>query len=327
MNLFCRPGSVKTVVSGFVIFITACALVGCGGGDGYAGNSNSALQVASTPLFTTAPSSIMIATGAEPSYGIGGGTAPFKVISNDVSVATLTVTDKAFTLKGVKGGAATLVLSDAAGSTKSIEVTVSPAATTPMLVTPAVASASVGDVLFFRVSGGAPTYEVLVNNTSIASTTTARVDISAGTFSLNLLKVGSTTIAITDGLGQTQTVTLTVDAAIAKLRLAPSALTIDENFKGNIAFSIYGGASDATYTFFTSDQALFSTPPPIAKTTATMDTFLAGLGTAGSRCIVPNNFAPANITGIYDVQITVVDQTGASAVSVISIRDNAGGCL
>ena len=115
MNLVYKPGWVTKALNGFVVFITACALVACGGGDGFTGNANPVLSVASTPLFTTAPSSIMIATGAEPSYGIGGGTAPFKVISNDVSVATLTVTDKAFTLKGVKGGAATLVLSDAAG--------------------------------------------------------------------------------------------------------------------------------------------------------------------------------------------------------------------
>lgn len=321
MNLVYKPGWVTKALNGFVVFITACALVACGGGDGFTGNANPALSAASTPLFTTAPSSIMIATGAEPSYGIGGGTAPFKVISNDVSVATLTVTDKAFTLKGVKGGAATLVLSDAAGSTKSIEVTVTPVATTSMLVTPAAASASVGDVLYFRVSGGAPAYEVLVNNTSIAMTSTPTVSTSGGTFSLNLLKVGSTTIAITDGLGQTQTVTLTVDAAIAKLRLAPSALTIDENFKGSITFNIYGGSADATYTIFTSDQAFFKAPEPTQSMA-----FSSGLGTSSDRCILPNNVAPATITGIYDVQITVIDQSGASAVSVVSIRDNARGC-
>jgi hypothetical protein len=246
MNLFCRSGSFRTVVSSFVIFATVCTLAACGGGDGFSGNTNQVLPVASAPLLTTAP----------------------------------------------------------------------------ILVTPAAASASVGDVLFFSVSGGAPTYEVVVNNTSIAITGTPTVSISGGTFSLNLLKVGSTTIAITDGLGQTQTVTLTVDAAIAKLRLAPSALTIDENFKGGISFNIYGGSSDSTYTIFTSDQAFFNAPAPTQSMT-----FTSGLGTSSDRCIVPNNVAPARITDIYDVQITVVDQTGASAVSVVSIRDNAKGCL
>jgi hypothetical protein len=491
MNLVFKSGRVTKALNSFVVFIFACTLTACGAGDGFTGNVNPAQPVASTPLFTTAPSSIMIATGAEPSYGIGGGTAPFKVISNDVSVATLTVTDKAFTLKGVKGGAATLVLSDAAGSTKSIEVTVTPMATTPMLVTPAAVSASVGDVLYFRVSGGAPAYEVLVNNASIAMTSTPTVTTSGGTFSLNLLKVGSTTIAITDTLGQTQTVTLTVasstgstalfttapssitiatgaqpsysigggsapvkvvsndvsvaavlsfndtefklqgvkggaatvvisdstgatksvqvtvtptattpmlvspsvasasvgdelvfkvsggkpgygvqvnntsiantssstvstsgdtfslnllkvgsttiaitdgleqtqtvtltvDAAFAKLRLAPSALTIDENFTGSIAFSIYGGVPGALYTVQTSDELLFTIPKPSKDTS-----FLAGPVVAGNRCIVPNNVSPARITDSYDVQITVFDQTGASAVSVVSIRDNARGC-
>lgn len=245
MNLFCRSGRVTKALNGFVVFITACALAACGGGDGFTGNTNQVLPVASAPLLTTAP----------------------------------------------------------------------------MLVAPAAASASVGDVLFFSVSGGEPSYEVVVNNTSIAITSTPIVSTSGGTFSLNLLKVGTTTIAITDGLGQTQTVTLTVDAAIAKLRLAPTELTIDENFKGSITFNIYGGSADSTYTIFTSDQAFFNAPAPTQNMT-----FSSGLGTSSDRCIVPNNFAPANITGIYDVQITVVDQSGASAFSVVSIRDNARGC-
>jgi hypothetical protein len=194
-----------------------------------------------------------------------------------------------------------------------------------MLLSPSAASASIGDALVFKVSGGKPGYGVQVSNTSIASASTSTVSNNGGTFSLNLLKVGSTTIAITDDLGQTQTVTLTVDASDAKLRLAPRALTVDENFKDGIAFSIYGGVPGAVYTVYTSDQLLFSTPLSFSNTPT--NTFIVGLGTAGNRCIVPNNFAPANITGIYDVQITVVDQTGASAVSVVSIRDNAKGCL
>ena len=278
-----------------------------------------------SPLFTTAPGSITMAIGAEPSYGIGGGSGPFRVISNDISVVTtLTVTDTEFKLKGVKGGTATVVLIDSTGATKSIQVTVSPTATTPLLISPASVSASIGDVLVFKVSGGEPGYNVLVNNTSIAIASTAKVSASGGTFTLNLLKVGSTSIAITDGLGQTQTVTLTVDASETKLRLAPSALTIDENFKDSIAFSIYGGVPGATYKVFSSDQALFSTPLPFSNSAT--NTFMVGVGTAGNRCITPNNVAPATVTGILEVKITVVDQAGASAVSVVSVRDNALGC-
>jgi hypothetical protein len=266
-----------------------------------------------------------MAIGAEPSYGIGGGSGPFRVISNDISVVTtLAVTDTEFKLKGVKGGTATVVLIDSTGATKSIQVTVSPTATTPLLISPASVSASIGDVLVFKVSGGEPGYSVLVNNTSIAIASTAKVSASGGTFTLNLLKVGSTSIAITDGLGQTQTVTLTVDASEAKLRLAPSALTIDENFKDSIAFSIYGGVPGATYMVYSSDQALFSTPPSFSNSAT--NTFMVGVGTAGNRCITPNNVAPATVTGILEVKITVVDQAGASAVSVVSVRDNALGC-
>jgi hypothetical protein len=286
-------------------------------------NQTVTLAIGATPMFTTAPGNITIATGAQPSYGIGGGTSPYTVVSSDVSVVKLKNATE-FQLDGVKAGLATVVVSDSTGATKSVQVTVTPTATTPMLVSPYAASASVGDALVFKVSGGKHGYNVLVNNTSIASASTSSVSTNGGTFSLNLLKVGSTTIAITDDLGQTQTVTLTVDASDAKLRLAPSALTVDENFKDGIAFSIYGGAPGTMYTVYSSDQLLFSTPLPFSSSAT--NTFMLGLGTAGNRCIVPNNFAPANITGIYDVQSKVVDQTGASAFSVVSIRDNARGC-
>ena len=291
--------------------------------DGLGQTQTVTLTIGSPPLFTTAPGNITIATGAQPSYGIGGGTAPYTVVSSDVSVVKLD-NDREFKLEGVNAGVATVVVSDSTGATKSVLVTVASTVTTPMLLSPSAASASIGDALVFKVSGGKHGYNVVVNNTSIASASTSTVSTNGGTFSLNLLKMGSTTIAITDALGQTQTVTLTVDASDAKLRLAPRALTIDENFKDGIAFSIYGGAPGTIYTVYTSDQLLFSTPLPFSNSSTS--TFLLGVGTAGNRCILPNNVAPATITGIYDVQITVIDQSGASAVSVVSIRDNARGC-
>ena len=318
-----KPGFFKSARNGFFMVVVSCLLAACGGGDGYKGNSLAAPSAAgAAPLYTTAPSSITIATGAEPLYGIGGGTAPFRVTSSDESVATLSVSNTDFKLKGVKAGAATVLIRDAAGGTQSLNVTVSPTATLPMLVSPATASASIGDVLVFKVSGGSAGYEVLVNNTSIASQSPSTVPNSGDGFSLKLLKVGSTTIAVTDTLGQTQTVTLNVDAGDAKLRLAPSALTIDENFTGNINFNIYGGAPGATFTVFTSDQALFSLP----SLDGSANSFTLGLGTAGSRCIDPNGVAPAKITDTLDIKITIVDQAGASAVGVITIRDNAKGC-
>jgi len=325
-------GTFKTVLRSFASLMTSVLLTACGGGDGFTGNRSvgayvgASLTSAARPLITTSPADLAIEPGKSASFVVSGGTAPYRVNSSNPGVSLASMVDATtFSLSGATSGSALIKIFDDVGGSVTVNVTVGAATVSmPFLVSPNSASASIGDVLVFKVSGGEPGYSVQVNNSSIAIASSPKVSASGETFTLNLLKVGSTTIAITDVLGQTQTVTLTVDASEAKLRLAPSALTIDENFKDSIAFSVYGDTPGATYNVFSSDQALISTPLPFSNSTT--NTFMVGVGTAGNRCITPNNVAPATVTGTLEVKITVVDQSGASAVSVVSIRDNALGC-
>ena len=269
-------------------------------------------------LFTTAPGTITIATGASPVYAIGGGTAPYVVTSSNLSVVTTTGSSgTSLHINGLTAGNANVVVTDAAGTTRTIVVTVSPTASTPLVVAPNSTTASVGDVLRFSVSGGSPDYSVAVNNLSIATASPTSGIASGGTFDVTLQKVGSTTVAVTDSLGQTVTLTLTVDAATATLRLSPSVLSIGEDFLGNVVLNIYGGTSGATYTAFTSDLVLSSVLVGASPATITV-----GLGSQGNRCIGRPVLAPYS----YNVTVTVVDNLGASATSVLTIVDNNSTC-
>lgn len=269
------------------------------------------------PLYTTAPSAVTLAVGASTNYTIGGGTGPYTVVSDKVSVATANWGGGSFSVTGISAGSANAVITDAVGAKLTVAVTVSPTTSIPLVVTPSTTTASVGDVLKFSVSGGSPTYSVAVNNLSVATAAPTSAIASGGTFAVTLLKVGSTTVAVTDALGQTVTLTLTVNAATATLRLSPSAMEVGEDNSATIALSIYGGT--APYHAFTSDLGL-------SAVTITGTTLNVAVGTNGTRCITPVTSGGVYIiSGSYNVTLTVVDSLGSSAISVLTIRDNGRG--
>ena len=77
-----------------------------------------------TALYTTAPSSISLAVSESPTYTISGGTASYSATSSNTSVATVTLTGTAFTVKGIRAGTANIVVTDAVGAAVTIAVTV-----------------------------------------------------------------------------------------------------------------------------------------------------------------------------------------------------------
>lgn len=287
--------------------------VGSGGGGGAA-------------LFTTAPGTITIANGAAPVYSVSGGTGPYTATSSNAAVATTTPTGAlvggVLTITSASPGTANVVIVDAVGASVTIAVTVTPVITAPLVVTPSAVTANVGDVLNINVSGGSPfgvgtPYNVVVNNISVATASAAVVTTSGGAFTITLRNVGTTTVAITDSLGQTTTLTLTVDATATTLRLSPSALLVGEDEPRIIALTVYGGTGP--YTAYTSDLVL-------SNASASGNVFSTGLGSRGSRCINPVDAALVYIVnGTFDVTLTVVDSLGASATSTLTIKDNGKG--
>ena len=284
---------------------------------------------APTPLFTTADTTaiacvsagyngcVTIATGATPSYVIGGGTAPYVAVSSNVVVASANIVGTALTIQGLAAGVTTVQITDSLGAKNTISVTVTPLATTPLSVLPSSVTANVGDVLNFSVSGGTPGYSVTVNNTSIATVSTGSVAASGGTFTATLRNVGTTTVAIVDASGQTTTLTLTVAAPSTLLRLSPSAMMVGEDYLGTIPLSIYGGTGP--YLAYTSDLVL-------SGVSVSGSTLNVGLGSKGTRCVNTVDSTLVYIpSGTYDITITVVDTLGASAINTLTIKDNGKG--
>jgi hypothetical protein len=288
--------------------------VGSGGGGGSA-------------LFTTAPSPLTIGTGAASTYMVSGGTGPYSANSSNPAVATSSVSGGTLTINSVANGLANIVVTDSLGARVTIEITVTATATTPLLVTPSAASANVGDILNFSVSGASPPYNISVNNVSVACVSGTASSCSSGgttsvgatgeSFYATMLNVGATTVAITDFLGQTSTLNLTVNATATTLRLSPSALMVGEDEVRTIVLNVYGGT--APYTAYTSDLVL-------SNASVTGNVFSTGLGSRGSRCINPVDSSGVYIVnGTFDVTLTVVDSLGASATSTLTIKDNGKG--
>ncbi len=274
-------------------------------------------------LFTTAPPSITIATGAAPSYAIGGGTPPYRVVSSNVVNATASVTAGTLSIVGLAAGSSSVVITDAVGATQSLSVTVSGTTSTPLVVTPSAATANVGDVLTFRVSGGSPSYGLVVNNPAIATLVPGSVSNSGDSFSATLLHGGITTVAVIDALGQSSLLTLTATTNLptpAVLVLSPAALSIGEDYTAPIALAIQNGTGP--YRTFTSDLLLSSVP--VGEFTGSTLT-VGPSPVSGTRCITPGGVADYVLSGTYPITITVVDALGAAATSVLTIQDNGKG--
>jgi Pilus formation protein N terminal region len=76
------------------------------------------------PLYSTAPDAITVGIGAEPTYKIAGGAAPYTVTSSNVAVATVTQTLNTFSVKGIAAGQVTVSVRDANGTATNIIVEV-----------------------------------------------------------------------------------------------------------------------------------------------------------------------------------------------------------
>ncbi|MFL6658193.1 MAG: beta strand repeat-containing protein [Massilia sp.] len=288
-------------------FVTVDVTVG---GPGGGGNTP-------TALYTTAPTPLTMAPSTSAGYTIGGGTGPYVATSNDVTVVTASVSGQTLTLTSLASGSARVTVFDAVGAQTFIDLTVTSTPVTPVTLLPSTAAGNVGDALRFLVSGGVPGYTITMTNPSIASVSPSTVASSGGSFTINLLNVGTTTAHIVDSRGQATALPITVDQTSTVLRLSPSELVVAENSTDPVVLNIYGGTGP--YRAFTSDQTL-------SNVSVTGSTLTVALGSKGNRCINPIDQSGTYIpNGTFDVTITAVDSLGASATSTFTIKDNGAG--
>ena len=269
---------------------------------------------AGTALFTTAPSPLTLATGTSSVYSVGGGTGAYTATSSNGSVAGATVVGNSLTISGFTAGVATIVVRDAAGNVSNVSVTVS---NSTMSLTPAAASALVGDTLYSSITGGVAPYTTLVTNAAVADAAVGT--LSGGVFSVDAngktLRViakqqaASVPVIVTDSTGSTASFTLTAAPGQPSIQISPSSLTISERNTTAITLNVLGASGTL---------AVFSSDPTILQASASGNTITVSPGTQGNACI-----APAAAGGTQAITITAVDASGAKATSVITIQDAA----
>ncbi len=301
----------KAILAGIVVFM----LFGCGGG-----GTPQADPRNPGGLRMTAPDSVTVASSGVPTtYTIAGGVAPYMASSSNTAVVAASVSGFTLSLTGLSAGTANVDVLDASGARVSSTVTVLSAAGAALNVLPNGATGNVGDTLTFTLLGGTPPYSLSVSNTSIVSVFPTSVATNGGTFGATLSNVGDTVVTVRDAQGQTTSLALSVGSMASQLRLSPSAFVVGENEIGAITLNVFGGTPP--YRALTGDLVRS------AVVTAGR-TLITSVGTSGNRCINPvtDEQPPVYITsGTYDITLTVIDSLGASATSIMTIKDNGAG--
>jgi hypothetical protein len=316
-----NPGAISAVLNGTNLTITGLA-VGIGNVqlmDSVGSTVVIQVAVAATPavaLFTTAPSAVTLAPGAAnaQTFSIGGGNPPYVATSSNIGIATVTLlTANTFNITGVAAGPANIVVRDGSGATTSIAVTVAGAA--PLVLNPVTVSAFIGDTVYSTISGGVAPFTVLNGFPDVADVDIGTVS-AGGLFTANssgnVLRirvkqaVATGVIVVKDSAGGSANFTLTATPGTNVISLAPSSLTIGEEFAGPIQLILRGAVG--TTNIFSSNPDLIAVTTPVAASAS--GTIVTVTKTVGEVCT----------TGA--VTITAIDANAAKAVALITVEDH-----
>lgn len=253
-------------------------------------------------LFTTVPPSVTVAIGASPVYSVGGGSgAGYTVTSSNAGVVSVSLAGTALTVTGVTVGSANVVVRDSVGASVTFSVSVG---TLTLAVSPKNATGIINDVLIATITGGTPPFRASVGNTLVASASVQ----SSNELRIQLLQVGSTIVTVLDANNQSVAYEVTANAATPGIRLSPGAVAVSEFDTQSIVLTVYGAAS-GPINVFSSDVRLLAAA--IVGQTVTVTT-----GTQLNRCVALNT----------PVTITVVDSTGATGVSTVTVTNSVSAC-
>ena len=313
-----NPGVLSASLSGTTLTLTGLAtgsanlviLDSVGSSIGIAVTVPSA---ATLNLFTTAPPAVTTSKGTATTYSIGGGVSPYTVTSSNTGVVSVTQGAGSFTITGVANGTASIVIRDSAGNTVTVGVTVSAA---QMSVNPTQVNAYIGDTVYSTISGGTAPYSIVEGFPEAADVDIG--NLSGTTFtpnsSGNVLRivvkqvVASDIILVRDATGNAVSFTLTATAGTNIISLAPSTLTIGEEFVGDIELVLRGAVG--TTNIFSSNPDMIRVTTPVTATVPT------------TRVKITKTAQQICATG--EVTISAIDSTGSKAVSVITVEDHGG---
>jgi hypothetical protein len=201
------------------------------------------------PIVTNAPSSVTIAIGTAgaQSYQITGGIGGFTAVSDNPTVASVSMVGSKLTITGLKAGTANVIALDVNRHGVTIAVTVTGGLDLFTTAAPGVTLAN-GTAASYLVGGGVAPYVASSANTSVA---TVSLDPTTDMLTITGVSTGNTTVTLRDTAGKVVTVTVTVAPATSLFTTAPSPLTIPV---GVATFTVGGGV--APYTVSSSNLAV-----------------------------------------------------------------------
>jgi len=255
----------------------------------------------STPLSTTAPSSLSLALGptAAQVYEIRGGVAPYSAVSGDprIIAVSLNQAQMKFTVTGVAVGRTAITLTDGAGELVTIDV--STTANRPLVTTaPSSVVVAVGSTQRYEIQGGVEPYQVNSSNTQVLTA----VKQSTRDLVVTGVSGGAAKIYVTDIAGGAVTIDAKVGSDNPLFTSAPSTVTMSIS-STSPTYSIGGGAGP--YTVTSSNAAVASAA-------------LSGVGfviTTGTAAATTANILIKDALGaVVSVTVNVTGSGGSTAL-------------
>jgi hypothetical protein len=195
------------------IILTVATLAGCGGGGG---SNSTVVDKAGAPLSTSAATNMSLAAGASVVHSLTGGGGGSKFVqygatTSDQNVAKVTLSGTNFTIQGVGAGTATVTLTDNAGGTVIVNVTVPSSANAPsklIVKSPGSVNLMPGMTTQYQISGGQAPYTTVSSAPGIAVATLDRNMVT-----VTAANPGTANIVVFDSSGAKETVALVVSTA------------------------------------------------------------------------------------------------------------------
>ena len=222
-------------------------------------------------LFTTAPATVTLPPTSNTVFSVGGGVAPYTVLSTNPQAVNATINGSVLTIQTLTLGTASLTIRDAVGRTIPVAVTIAAAldlfTTAPAAVTLPRASSTT-----FKLGGGVQPYTVVSSNPQAATAV-----INGENLVITTLKPLSTAnlsiITVRDSAGKT--VATTVTAIVPPLALSASSI---RSYVGDVVNVTITGGTPPYRT--TSTVQLAATSEILSPTTdpATLRITFRGLG-------------------------------------------------
>lgn len=267
-------------------------------------------------LYTTAPDSLTIGVGVTSSnFTIGGGSESYTVTSSNPEVATVAQVGKSFTVKGVSSGSVDIVIMDTFGAIKRVNVTVGSSqalfTTAPSKLMMGVGATSTN----FEIGGGSGVYLLTSSNIDVL-----RVTQNGKQFFFTGLKVGASTVTVSDSAGEKKTVEVTVGSGVDLFTSAPDALIVGVGAT-SASFTIGGGSESYIVT---------SSNLEVASVTLSGNSFIVkGLSSGSVIIVITDTFGATkrvNVTvGSSQALFTTAPSTLTVSVGASTQSFVAGG--